>query len=75
MSNPPPVPQNRSIQRAVFENSRRFGSGAVTIDYNIIEGAQKKAEDWLNANPQLEIITIETFHSSISARTIVWYRT
>lgn len=71
MSSPPPLPDSKAVKKAVFENSKRVGSGAVTIDYRIIEGAQQKAEDWLNTQPDIEVITIETFHSSISAKTVV----
>ena len=59
MSSPPPLPDSKAVKRAV------------TIDYRIIEGAHQKAEDWLNTQPDIEVITIETFHSSISSKTVV----
>lgn len=77
MSTPPPLPPQaaiRPIQRAVFKESLRMRLGEVSFDYSLIEKSHQKAEAWINANPGIEIVQIQTFHSSLHGITVVWYR-
>lgn len=76
MSTPPPIPErsSRPIQRAVFKEKLKVRLGNVTFDFNLMDAAMKKAEDWINANPGIEIEQIETFGSSTHGITVVWYR-
>jgi len=48
--------------------------GNVTFDYGLIEASHKQAEDWMNQHPHIKIIQIQTFNSSLSGITVVWYR-
>lgn len=80
MNTPPPIPQPSAepsanpIQRAVFKESMKLRLGNVSFDYGLIEKSHAKAEAWINQNPQIEIVQIQTFHSSIHGITVVWYR-
>ena len=65
---------SRPIQRAVFSESKKIRMGSVTFDYRLIEKSHQKAEVWINQNPAIEIVQIQTFHSSLSGITVVWYR-
>ncbi len=48
--------------------------GDVSFDYTLIEKSHLKAEAWINENPGIEIVQIQTFHSSLHGITVVWYR-
>lgn len=48
--------------------------GNVSFDYGLIEKSHAKAEAWINQNPQIDIVQIQTFHSSTHGITVVWYR-
>lgn len=77
MSTPPPLPPfatTRPIQRAVFKESLGMRLGDVSFDYNLIEKSHQKAEAWINGNPSIEVVQIQTFHSSLHGITVVWYR-
>lgn len=72
-SSPPPLPeQTKPIKRAEFKESIRFS--AATFDYRLIEKSHIRAETWINANPSIDIVQIQTFHSSTYGITVVWYR-
>ena len=81
---PPPLPasgapsatagRSRPVRRAVFKESMTMRLGDVSFDYSLIEKSHAKAEEWINANPDVEIIQIETFHSSLHGITVVWHR-
>lgn len=77
---PPPLPKKfsdenvKQVKRAVFKESMRMRLGNVSFDFELIEKAHKKALEWINQNPSVEIIQIETFHSSLHGITVVWYR-
>ncbi len=83
-STPPPLPQatgsapssarERPVRRAVFKESMSMRFGNVSFDYSLIEKAHAKAEAWINANPGVEIIQIETFHCNLHGITVVWHR-
>jgi hypothetical protein len=47
--------------------------GEVSLDYALIEQSHQLAEDWINQQTGIRIISIETFHSSVMAVTVVWY--
>ena len=80
MNTPPPLPQEalkpqvNLVRRAVFEESVKLRFGNVNFDYGLIEKSHAKAEAWINQNPQIEIVQIQTFHSSTYGITVVWYR-
>ncbi len=46
----------------------------MTFDYKLIEKSHEKAEKWINQNPSIEIIQIQTFHTNMTGVTVVWYR-
>ncbi len=73
---PPPIPARatRPVRRATFTESKKVRLGNVIIDHALIEASQQQAEDWINAHPSIEIIQIQTLHSSMSGTTVVWYR-
>jgi len=76
MQTPPPIPANatRPIQRAVFIEKKAFRMDGATFDYSIIEASHTKAEAWINANPGIEIVQIQTFHDTLHGITVVWFR-
>ena len=80
MNTPPPLPKNpktgakEGIKRAVFTERKTFSLGNTTFDYGLIEAAHQKAEAWMNENPHIEIVQIETFPATTMAITVVWYR-
>ena len=77
METPPPLPQTsrvRPIRRMVFKKSLKLRFGDVSFDYGLIEASHEMAETWINENPGIEIVQIQTFHSSIHGITVVWYR-
>ncbi len=76
MHTPPPLPAHpaKPVRRAVFKEIKSIRFGDVSFDYQLIESAHAKAEAWINQNPGIEIIQIETFHSSLHGITVVWFR-
>jgi translation initiation factor 6 (eIF-6) len=74
MPTPPPFPEQKPIQRAVFNESKKMRLGNVTFDYALIEASHEKAEAWINENLGIEIVQIQTFNSSMLGITVVWYR-
>jgi len=76
MSSPPPIPEknSRPVKRAVFKEERKMRMGNVTFDYNLIEASHAQAEEWINSQPDIEIVQIQTFHSNMSGITVVWHR-
>ncbi|MDF1740297.1 MAG: hypothetical protein P1U86_14140 [Verrucomicrobiales bacterium] len=74
MQTPPPVPEQRPVRRAVFKEEKKVRMGNVTFDYSLIEKSHLKAETWINENPGIEIVQIQTFNSNLSGITVVWYR-
>lgn len=81
---PPTLPQSagsalssareRPVRRAVFKESMGMRLGDVSFDYSLIEKSHAKAESWINANPGVDIVQIETFHSSLHGITVLWHR-
>lgn len=76
MTTPPPLPKSAGnpIKRAVFKESLTMRFGDVEFDYTLIEKSHLKAEAWINENPGIEIVQIQTFHSSLHGITVVWHR-
>lgn len=76
MNTPPPLPKfaDRPIKRAVFKESLTMRLGDVSFDYTLIEKSHLKAEAWINENPGIEVVQIQTFHSSLHGITVVWHR-
>lgn len=80
MNTPPPLPTSeahpitRPIKRAVFKETLSLRLGDVSFDYALIEKSHLKAEVWINENPGIEIVQIQTFHSSLHGITVVWHR-
>lgn len=74
ISQPPPLPsREKPIQRAVFKEVIGIRLGGISFDYSLIERSNAKAERWINENPDIKVIQIETFHSSNHGITVVWY--
>ncbi len=72
---PPPLPPvTRQIKRAVFKETIVVRFGEVTLDYSMIEKSHEKAEAWINGQPGVDVVQIETVHSGTQAVTVVWYR-
>ena len=82
MNEPPLLPPRdnkgllevKPICRKVFRESKRIRLGKVDFDYSLIEASHIQAEDWINNNPAIDIVQIQTFHSSLNGITVVWYR-
>ena len=68
---PPPLP--KPIKRMLFQDSIMFTTES-SVNFGLVEKVQAAAEAWINANPQLQIVNIETLSNAGRARTIVWYR-
>lgn len=73
-ASPPPLPAQRPIRRAEFKEKIAFRLREVTLDYELIRRSNAQAEAWINEHPGIEVEQIETFHSSVLAVTVVWYR-
>jgi len=81
MKTPPPLPigdgkkplNPKPIKRAEFMEKKGFRAGNVTFDYSLIVASQRKAEEWINNQPAIEIVQIQTFHSTLHGITVVWY--
>lgn len=71
---PPPLPAARPVRRAEFKKTIKMRLGEVRLDYDLIRQSNTEAETWINANPGIEVLQIETFHSTVLAVTVVWYR-
>jgi len=75
---PPPLPNAivaanpDAMKRQVFMEKVNFS--AASFDYGLIQKSHEKAEAWINANPAITIVQIQTFHSATHAVTVVWYR-
>jgi hypothetical protein len=68
---PPPLP--KPIKRMLFQDSIMFTTES-SVNFGLVEKVQAAAETWINGNPQLQIVNIETLSNAGRARTIVWYR-
>lgn len=68
---PPPLP--KPIKRMLFQDSIMFTTES-SVNFGLVEKVQAAAEAWINANPQIQLVNIETLSNAGRARTIVWYR-
>ena len=70
-SSPPPLPT--PVKYAHFEATKN-GIHTANLDREKIESARKKAIKWINKNPHLEIISIDSSFGNLLAIITVWYR-
>ena len=71
---PPPLPTTtKPIQFAHFEASK---SGFMTprLDRTRLDAARLQAQCWMNQNPELEIISVDSSFGNCLAIVTVWYR-
>lgn len=74
MDTPPPLPAlKRPIQFVTFQG-RDIPVTSKSQYFVKLQSAQQAAADWLNANPDIEIITIESSTSDLLCAVTVWYR-
>ena len=57
-----------------FNKSLKVRLGSVEFDPSLVEASHELAEAWINENPMIDIVQIQTFHSSLHGITVVWYR-
>ncbi|WP_143157865.1 hypothetical protein [Rubritalea squalenifaciens] len=70
-SSPPPLP--RPVKYAHFEATKN-GLHTAAFDRDRIEQARQQALEWINNNPQLEIISIDSSFGKMLAIVTVWYK-
>jgi hypothetical protein len=68
---PPPLP--KPIKRMLFQDSVMFTTDS-SVNFGLVEKVQAAAEAWINSNPSIDLVNIETLSNAGRARTIVWYR-
>ncbi len=71
MEVPPPLP--RPIRYAHFEGEK-MGFHTAAFDRERIEIARMQARDWINANPGIEVVSIDSSFGNMLAIVTVWYR-
>lgn len=71
---PPPLPPRRPVRRAEFREEKKVRLGNVNFDHGLVEATHRKAEAWINRQEEIEIVQNQTFHSSLTGITVVWYR-
>jgi hypothetical protein len=57
----------------LFQDTVVFSTESA-VNFGLIEKVQAAAEAWINANPAIDLVNIETLSNAGKARTIVWYR-
>jgi len=72
MSDQPSSPL-RPLKRMLFQDTVVFSTESA-VNFGLIEKVQAAAEAWINANPAIDLVNIETLSNAGKARTIVWYR-
>jgi len=70
-SSPPPLP--KPVKYAHFEATKN-GIHTAGFDRERIETARKQALEWINKNPQVDIISIDSSFGNMLAIVTVWYR-
>ena len=70
---PPPLPEFLPVRCARFE-SHKSGVFSIARDRSMIEEAQNKALQWLEKNPELDIVSIDTACGRLLTVVTVWYR-
>lgn len=51
-----------------------MGLQTAAFDRERLEKARAKAAEWINANPQVEILSIDSTFGNLLAIVTVWYR-
>ena len=67
------VPQREQVRCKRFE-SQKWGITSVWRDRRMIEDAQRKALEWINANPDARIISVDTTCGRLLTVATVWYK-
>lgn len=71
---PPPLPAApKPIQYAHFEGEKS-GFHTAAFDRERIEEARRKAKEWINANPGIQIVSIDSTFGNMIAIVTVWFR-
>lgn len=74
MTTPPPIPpSSRPLQYAHFEGAKN-GIHTAGLDRDRLEIARKNAVAWINQNPGIEIVSIESSFGNMLAIVTVWFR-
>ena len=74
MSTPPPIPASyRPVRYAHFEATKN-GLHTAGLDRDRIEIARTNALTWINQNPGIEIISIDSSFGHMLAIVTVWFR-
>lgn len=71
MESPPPLP--KPVRYAHFEGEK-MGIHTAGFDRDRIEMARTKAVNWINMNPGIEVISIDSSFGNMLAIVTVWYR-
>jgi hypothetical protein len=78
--NPPPFPSNKpgqlsqqGIMRIRFDSSQ-MGLQTVAREQNMLESCEKAADEWINNNPTVKIISITSVLGGMNASVTVWYK-
>ena len=73
--NPPPLPSNKfgHLMRIRF-NSSQMGLQTVAREQNMLESCEKAADEWINNNPTIEIVSITSALGGMNASVTVWYK-
>ena len=82
---PPPIPESSSTMtaqkspaesgiRRVWFDSSKYGLLTPEREQAMLEASQKAATDWLNKNPSVDVISINTTMGKMNAAVTVWYK-
>ena len=69
----PPMPALRPLQCERFESNRR-GFMTAGRDREMIEEAQSYAILWIDENPDIQVVSIDTACAKVLTVVTVWYR-
>lgn len=69
---PPPLPK-APIQFAHFEGQKN-GLHTAGFDRERMELARSQAQSWINENPQIKLVSIDSSFGNMLAIVTVWYR-
>jgi hypothetical protein len=71
---PPPLPEKTNpLQYAHFEASKS-GIHTAGFDRERLESARRQALAWINQNPGIEIVSIDSAFGHMLAIVTVWFR-
>ena len=70
---PPPIPSSNPIRCVRFEGEA-MGLHTAGYDRRRIEEAQEQAREWMNRNPGIEIVSVDSCFGKLLAMVTVWYR-